>query len=144
MPLMIYTFLQKAIKKYGRPVTTSEIEDLARETLPMCVDHVSHHLVELERKGIVKKQFNKERKGYVWQPTKEYTIKELMDKFPELYTHSLYFYTVVEALEKKVKMEEAMQILYEISGGSEKRPSLSEIKRRLEEIKKKYEKQPIN
>lgn len=137
MPLMIYTFLQKAIKKRGRPVTTSEIEDLARETLPMCADHVSHHLVELERKNIVKKQFNKKRKGYVWQPTKEYTIEELMDVFPELYTHSLYFHTVVEVLEKKVDMEEAMQILYEISGGSEKRPSLSEIKRRLEEIKKK-------
>jgi predicted transcriptional regulator len=141
---MIYTFLQKAIKKRGRPVTTSEIEDLARETLPMCVDHVAHHLVELERKGIVKKNFDIEKKGYVWQPKKEYTIKGLMEEFPELYGHSLYFYTVMEALEKKVDMEEAMQILYEISGGSEKRPNLSEIKRRLEEIKKKYNKQPAN
>lgn len=137
MPLMVYTFLKKAIKTYGRPVTTSEIEDIARETLPMCVDHVSHHLVELERKGIIKKHLDKERKGYVWQPTKKYTIEELMESFPELYKHSLYFYTVAEALEKKVDMEKAMQILYEISGGSEKKPSLSEIRRRLEKIKKK-------
>jgi len=65
---MIYTFLKNAMKKHGRPVTTAEIEDYARETLPMCADHVVHHIVELERKGIVTKRFDKERKGYVWQP----------------------------------------------------------------------------
>ncbi len=131
MPLMIYTFLQNAIKKHGRPVTTAEIEDYARETLPMCADHVVHHIVELERKGIVTKRFDKERRGYVWQPTRDYTIQEIMDKFPELYKHSLYFHTVVEAVGERIDMEEAMRILYEISGGSEKRPTISEIKKRL-------------
>lgn len=131
MPLMVYTFLQNAIKKHGRPVTTTEVEEYARENLPMCVDHVVHHLVQLERKGLVTKGFDKERGGYVWQPKRDYTIQELVDKFPELYKHSLYFYTVAEALGERIDMEEAMKILYEISGGSEKKPTVSEIKKRL-------------
>ena len=139
MPLMIYTFLQNAIRKHGRPVTTAEIEDHARKTLPMCADHVVHHIVELERKGIVVKRFNKERKGYVWQPTRHYTIQEIMDRFPELYKHSLYYHTVAEALGERIGMEEAMQILYEISGGSEKKPAISEIKKRLKIRKRSRE-----
>jgi len=131
MPLMIYTFLQNAIKKHGRPVTTAEIEAYARDTLPMCADHVVHHIVELERKGIVTRRFDKERKGYAWQPTKDYTIQEIMDKFPELYKHSLYYHAVAEALGERISMEEAMQILYEISGGTENKPTISEIKKRL-------------
>jgi hypothetical protein len=131
MPLMIYTFLQNAIKKHGRPVTTAELEEYARETLPMCADHVVHHTVELERKGIVVKRFDKERKGYVWQPTRDYTIQEIMDRFPELYKHSLYYHTVAEALGERISMEEAMRVLYEISGGAEKKPTISEIKKKL-------------
>lgn len=131
MPLMIYTFLQNAIKKHGRPVTTAEIEAYARETLPMCADHVVHHIVELERKGIVTKRFDKERKGYIWQPTRDYTIQEIIDEFPQLYRHSLYYHTVAEALGERISMEAAMQILYEISGGSEKKPTIGDIKKRL-------------
>lgn len=133
MPLMVYTFLKDAIEKHGRPVTTSEVEDYARETLPMCLDHVAHHLVELDRKGLATKRWDEDRKGFVWQITKDYSLKELIEKFPELYGHSIYYHAVAETLGEKIDMEKAMRMLYEISGGSEKRPSVSEIKRKVKE-----------
>ena len=133
MPLMVYTFLVKAIEKYGRPVTTSEVQEIAREELPMCVDHVIQHLVELDRKGIIKKRWDDRLKSFVWIIPRKYTIDELIEKFPELYSSSLYYHLVRETL-GNVTMEEAMKILYKISRGSSKRLSLSEIRNRLKEI----------
>jgi len=130
---MVYTFLKRAVEKYGRPVTTSEVEDVAREILPMCVDHVVHHLVELHAKGLVEKRWDGERGAFVWSPRMECTVEELAEKYPELYIDSLYYHAVREALGQPVSIEEVMEILYRISGGSSKRLSIAEVKRRLKE-----------
>jgi hypothetical protein len=114
MPLMVYTFLKNAVEKHGRPVTTSEVENVARETLPMCANHVVHHLVELHAKGLVERRWDSERRSFVWNPAGEYTIEELAEKHPELYTDSIYYHAVREALGRSVTMEDVINILYRI------------------------------
>ncbi|RJS85498.1 hypothetical protein CW702_01030 [Candidatus Bathyarchaeota archaeon] len=137
MPLMVYMFLKNAIEKYGRPVTTSEVEDVAKNILPMCADHVVHHLVELYSKGIISREWDQEKRTFVWRIVEDRPVEELAEKYPDLYLDSLYYHTVREALGRKVTMNDVIKILYRISKGSARRPTIKEIKSRLEEIKEK-------
>ncbi len=132
MPLMVYMFLKNALEKYGRPVTTSEVEEIARNTLPMCADHVVHHLVELYSKGLIERGWDDERKTFVWSIVEDRPIEELAEKYPDLYMNSLYYHTVREALGREITMNQVIKILYKISKGSSRRPSITEIKQKLQ------------
>jgi hypothetical protein len=41
MPLIVHEFVKGAMKRYGRPTTTDEVINYAKDVLPMCVDHVA-------------------------------------------------------------------------------------------------------
>ena len=43
---MVYEFAKGAMKRYDRPVTTGEVINHTKDGLPMCVDHVAHHLLK--------------------------------------------------------------------------------------------------
>lgn len=98
MPLMVYEFVKGAMKRYSRPVTTDEVINYTKDVLPMCVDHVAHHLVEIYRKGLVKGKLDPERKGYVWWIEKPESVEVLAQKYPELFLESVYYHRVSKVL----------------------------------------------
>jgi len=130
---MIYEFVKGATRKLGRAPTTREIEEYALEVLPMCADHVQDHIVLLERKGLVRRRFDPERKAFVWElvpPIR--TAQQLAEEFPELYLESMYYHAVSERLAgKPLPMEPVIKVLYEISKGERKRIPVSVIHRVL-------------
>mgnify|MGYP001078045217 CR=1 FL=1 len=82
---------------------------------------------------MVTKRWDEDRKGFVWQITKDYSLQELIERFPELHQHSIYYHAVAETLGEKIDMEKAMRMLYGISGGSEKRPSVERTRRKVKQ-----------
>jgi len=136
---MIYRLLRDAVEKFGRAVTTQELINYTKSVIPMCADHVPHHLPLLHRYGLVEKRLDKEKRAIYWEPTKPYrTETELAEKYPELLLESLYYHAVSEEVTgKPIPLNYVIELLYEISGGSEKRPTLLFIKRLLQRVKER-------
>jgi hypothetical protein len=44
---MVYEFAKGAMETYNRPVTTDGVINHTKDGLPMCVDNVAHHLLEI-------------------------------------------------------------------------------------------------
>ena len=139
MPLMIYRLLRDAVEKYGRPVTTEELIEYTRSVIPMCADHVAHHLPLLKRYNLVQSRIDREKKAIFWEPTKPYRSEvELAKQYPELMLDSLYYHMVSEQiLGRPIPLHYVIEILYEISGGSEQRPTLFYIKKVIQKAKEK-------
>lgn len=54
------------VKKAGQPVTTREIQELARKALIQCPDSTVAFLNRLRIKGLVKGTFSKEKQSWIW------------------------------------------------------------------------------
>lgn len=140
---MIFSFLKAAIQKLGRPATTKEVEEEIKQRLPMCVDHTTVHLRELEAEKVVAKEFDKNLKGFVWSipdPFNTMSFHEMIEKFPQLYKESLYIYAIYE-FNKDLDFEAVVQILYDLSEGADTRPGVKAIKDKFaEKFMEKYAK----
>lgn len=129
--ILIYVLLKSAINKYGRPVTTDEFLNYAKENFLTCIDYVVQDLVTLEKMGFATKSWSEEHKSFVWQ-TKSHSIKDIVDN-PKFYNDLLCYQ---EALGKNMGLEDFMTILFDVLSSSEKGYSLEEMKKK---IKEKYE-----
>ena len=140
---MIFSFLRDTIRNLGRPATTTEVETEIRGRLPMCTDHTSIHLRELETEKLVEKEFDKNLKAFVWripEPYNSMSFHELIENYHKLYKESLYICAIHE-MDKNLGFDEIVDILYQLSEGSDTRPAIKKIKDRFaEKFLEKYAK----
>lgn len=140
MPIMIYSFLIKALENYGRPVTTRELQTFVYERLPMCADHVAPHLLVLLEHGLVKRRLDTGKKAFFWDAEKPYsTPKELATQHPELFTDSIYYHTVSREVSggEPFDMDKVIEYLYAISGGTPNRPSPRDVAKAMKKMKRR-------
>ncbi len=134
---MIYKLLVEAVRRYGRPVTTRELIDYVRERIPMCADHVPHHLPALARYGLVEKRLDKGRRAYVWSPRPPIRSEvELAREYPELLLESMYYHAVSQELAgRPISLDVVIELLYVISGGREERVPVPFVRGVLRKLK---------
>lgn len=58
-------FIKNLLKAKGKGMTTQEIQDKVQALL-RCSDDVSHFLHRFRNQGLIKGEFSKERKGWIW------------------------------------------------------------------------------
>ena len=134
---MIYKLLVEAVRAYGRPVTTQELINYVLKRIPMCADHVPHHLPVLERRGLVEKRLDRKRRAYVWEPVPPIRSEvELAKEHPDLLFESLYYYTVSQELAgEPISLDVVIELLYVISGGREERVPISFVREVLRKLR---------
>ncbi len=145
MPIMIYSFLTKALEAYGRPVTTRELRSFVYESLPMCADHVAPHLLVLLEHGLVTRRLDTAKKAVYWDAEKPYaTPKELATKHPTLFEDSVYYYTVSQEMSggEPFDMDKVIEYLYTISGGTPNKPSPRDVAKAMKKMKRRENPSP--
>lgn len=71
IPRFTYSLLQKALESKGRPVDLDEILEQVSGKYVVLVDEVKSGLQFLERKGLVKKEFDARKKRYFFNVRKK-------------------------------------------------------------------------
>jgi DNA-binding MarR family transcriptional regulator len=96
--LFTYNLLKKTIGKHNRPVT---IKEMMEEKKDISYMDLFLNIKALEKKGLVRKRFDKERNDFLWELTTYMKADELLEKYPELYAHTLYGNESMEIKKKK-------------------------------------------
>jgi DNA-binding HxlR family transcriptional regulator len=101
MPILTYNLLREVLEKYKRPVSTKELMDHIASKSPKTLDSILSDILLLERKGFVKREFDKKINSFVWDVVKpELSKEEMLEKYPELYSGSLYGNEPINGIEK--------------------------------------------
>ena len=95
--LFTYSLLKKTTEKHNRPVTINELLEEKKDASYM---DIFLNIKALEKKGLVNKRFDKKKNDFLWELSMQMKNQELLEKYPELYTQTLYN---VESLGTKKK-----------------------------------------